>query len=216
MPCLKVWIELCTLYIVPRLQNIIAILLIMMMTMTMCMIIMVIIIHNVIRALGFLPCEQTFLSCMAFSIYEVICVACLWCRWFCLCPPRNGKRGVLTKSMAQQTSHANNFVNAKGNAREKLLLAGYGFPSIFLRAQLWKHYGARLNYYAFKFFFCSYILCSNALYNCYTVCVLQDNEHIFDCVLDCASFPRSFVRRPDVLETRHKVRDALLCLLGKT
>ena len=153
MPCLKVWIELCTLYIVPRLQNIIAILLLMMMTMTMCMIIMVIIIHNVIRALGFLPCEQTFLSCMAFSIYEVICVACWWCRWFCLCPPRNGKRGVLTKSMAQQTSHANNFVNAKGNAREKLLLSGYGFPSIFLRAQLWKHYGARLNYYAFKFFF---------------------------------------------------------------
>ena len=131
-------------------------------------------------------------------------------------PPRNGKRGVLTKSMAQQTSHANNFVNAKSSAREKLLLAGYGFPSIFLRAQPWKHYGARLNYYAFNFFFCSYILCSNALYNCYTVCVLQDNEHIFDCVLDCASIPRSFVRRPDVLETRHKVRDALLCLPGKT
>ena len=43
----------------------------MMMTMTMCIIIMVIIIHNVIRALGFLPYEQTFLSCMAFSIYEV-------------------------------------------------------------------------------------------------------------------------------------------------
>ena len=23
-----------------------------------------------------LPCEQRFLSCMAFSVYEVICVAC--------------------------------------------------------------------------------------------------------------------------------------------
>ena len=45
-----------------------------------------------------LPCEQKFLSCMAFSVYEVIRVACL--------------------------SRTNDFVNAKSHAREKPLLAG--------------------------------------------------------------------------------------------
>ena len=150
----------------------------MMMMMTMCIIIMVIVIHNVIRALGFLPCEQTFLSCMAFNIYEVICVACLWCTWFSLCPPRNGKRGVLTKLMAQQTSHANNFVNAKSSAREKLLLAGYGFPSIFFRAQPWKHYGARLNYYAFEFFF-ALIYCVVMLFTTVTLFVFCRTMNTF-------------------------------------
>ena len=29
-----------------------------------------------------LPCKQRFLSCMAFSVYEVVWVACLSCSWF--------------------------------------------------------------------------------------------------------------------------------------
>ena len=29
-----------------------------------------------------LPCEQRFLSCMAFSVHEVICVACVSRSWF--------------------------------------------------------------------------------------------------------------------------------------
>ena len=33
-------------------------------------------------AVGFIPCEQRFLSCMAFSVHEVICVACLSHSWF--------------------------------------------------------------------------------------------------------------------------------------
>ena len=30
-------------------------------------------------AVGFVPCEQRFLSCMAFSVYKVVRVACLSC-----------------------------------------------------------------------------------------------------------------------------------------
>ena len=159
MPCLKFWIELYTLYIVPRLQNIITILLliIMMMMMTMCIIIIVIIIHNVIRAPGFLPGEQKFLSCMAFSIYKVVRVFCLWWSCFCLRPPppppqEMGNRGCKQNQWCDRQATRTTFVNAKSNAREKLLLAGYQSPSNFVRAQPWKHYGAVLNCYAFKFF----------------------------------------------------------------
>ena len=34
-----------------------------------------------------LPCEQRFLYCMAFSVYEVICVACVSRSWFVLIRP---------------------------------------------------------------------------------------------------------------------------------
>ena len=63
-----------------------------------------------------LPCEQSFLSCMAFSVYEVVrgdfSVAYLVC-----------SRGV-NKLTTRQKSHANDFVNGKSHAREKPLLSG--------------------------------------------------------------------------------------------
>ena len=54
-----------------------------------------------------LPCKQRFLSCMALSIYDVICVACL----------------SVNKPTTWQTSHENDFVNTKSHAGEKPLLA---------------------------------------------------------------------------------------------
>ena len=52
-----------------------------------------------------LPCEQRFLSCMTFSVYKVVRVAFL-------------------SPTTQLTSHMNDFINAKSNAREKTLLVG--------------------------------------------------------------------------------------------
>ena len=60
-------------------------------------------------------CEQRFLSGMAFSVYEVVPVACQSRIWFCLSP---------TSATTRQTSYANDLVNAKSLAREKPLLAG--------------------------------------------------------------------------------------------
>ena len=51
-----------------------------------------------------LHCEQSFLSCMAFSIYEVI---------------------TLLISTMRLTSDANDFVNNKHHARDNPLLPGY-------------------------------------------------------------------------------------------
>ena len=62
-----------------------------------------------------LPCEQRLLSCMAFTVSEVIRVACLSCSWYVYAPTR-------------QTSHVNVFVNGKSHARAEkvpLALAGY-------------------------------------------------------------------------------------------
>ena len=54
-----------------------------------------------------IPCEQWFLSCMAFSIYKVIHVACLSCLG------------------EYKTNQLCNFVNTKSHARDEPLLAGY-------------------------------------------------------------------------------------------
>ena len=35
-----------------------------------------------------IPCEQRFLSCIAFSVYKVVRVACLSCSWFVYAPGR--------------------------------------------------------------------------------------------------------------------------------
>ena len=64
--------------------------------------------------------EVSFL--MAFSVNEVACVACQSRSWFVLFAQE--KRGG-NKTTTRQTSHANDFVNAKGHAREKPLLAGH-------------------------------------------------------------------------------------------
>ena len=53
---------------------------------------------------------EVSLSCMAFSVYEVIRVSCLSRSWFVY--------------VTRQTRNANDFVNAKTHAREKPLLAG--------------------------------------------------------------------------------------------
>ena len=47
-----------------------------------------------------------FLSCKAFSVFEVVRVACLSLTKFVLCP----------QSTTRQTSHVNDFVNAKSRA----------------------------------------------------------------------------------------------------
>lgn len=59
---------------------------------------------------------------MAFSVYEVICIACLLGSWFVL-------YGVENKPTMQQTSNANDFTNARRHASEKPLLAGYGWTN---------------------------------------------------------------------------------------
>ena len=61
------------------------------------------------------PCEQRFLSCMAFSVYEVVGVACQSRSWFVLYTP---------KPTTRLTTDANDFVNAKSHEREKPLLTG--------------------------------------------------------------------------------------------
>ena len=50
---------------------------------------------------------------MAFSVYEVVCVARQLLSWF-----------VFSRGRKKTDSDANDFVNAKSNARKKLLLAG--------------------------------------------------------------------------------------------
>ena len=57
---------------------------------------------------------------MAFSINEVIHVACQSHSWFVLYT-----LGGVNKPATPQTSHTNDFVNAKSHAREKSLLTGY-------------------------------------------------------------------------------------------
>ena len=57
---------------------------------------------------------------MAFSINEVVCVACQSHSWFVLYT-----LGGVNKLTMRQPSHTNDFVNAKSHAREKSLLAGY-------------------------------------------------------------------------------------------
>ena len=64
--------------------------------------------------------EQGFLSCMALSVYEVVRV--LGFRVVTLVV--SFSQGV-NKLTTRQTSHANDFVNDKSNAKEKPLLAGY-------------------------------------------------------------------------------------------
>ena len=54
-------------------------------------------------------CEQSFLSCTAFSICEVVRVACLWRSYFV------NKRGVKASDFSNPTSHA----------RKKPLLGGW-------------------------------------------------------------------------------------------
>ena len=58
---------------------------------------------------------------MAFSVYEVVHVACLSRGWFATSP---------------KTSHANDFVNAKSHGREKHLIAGYRKVCIYVLAIL--------------------------------------------------------------------------------
>ena len=50
-----------------------------------------------------LPCEQRFLSCMAFSVYEVICVACVSRSWFVLIRP---VRNLCSKPLVISVEHA--------------------------------------------------------------------------------------------------------------
>ena len=50
-----------------------------------------------------LPCEQRFLSCMAFSVYEVICVACVSRSWFVLIRP---VRNLSSKPLGISVEHA--------------------------------------------------------------------------------------------------------------
>ena len=73
------------------------------------------------------PCEWSFVSCMAFNVNEVVCVACQSRSWFVLYAPWETfspfSRGV-NISTTRQTSQAKDLVNAKGHAREKALLAG--------------------------------------------------------------------------------------------
>ena len=121
---------------------------------------------------------------MAFSIYEVVRVACQWCSWFFFYapppPPGNGKRetGDVNKINVRQTSHANDFVNAKSHARKNLLLAEYGFSSIFLRAQSWIHYDAVLNCYLYNFFN-TFIYCVVMLFTTFTLFVFCRTMNTF-------------------------------------
>ena len=63
-------------------------------------------------------CEQKFLSCTAFSICEVVRVACLWRSWFV------NKQGV-NKPTTRLRNDTNDFANAKSHARKKPLLGGW-------------------------------------------------------------------------------------------
>ena len=69
--------------------------------------------------------EQGFLSCMAFRVYEVVRVLVFRVvTLVCLRPVVSFSQGV-NELTTRQTSHANDFVNDKSNAKEKPLLAGY-------------------------------------------------------------------------------------------
>ena len=61
---------------------------------------------------------------MAFSVNKLIHVACQMRSWFVLYAPGE-IQGVLGVNNYAQTSHANDFVNAKSHTGEKPLLAGY-------------------------------------------------------------------------------------------
>ena len=50
-----------------------------------------------------LPCEQRFLSCMAFSVYEVNGVACMSRSWFVLIRPL---RNLCSKQLGIAVEHA--------------------------------------------------------------------------------------------------------------
>ena len=50
-----------------------------------------------------LPCEQRLLSCMPFSVYEVICVACVSRSWFVLIRP---VRNPSSKPLGISVEHA--------------------------------------------------------------------------------------------------------------
>ena len=63
-------------------------------------------------------CEQSFLSCTAFSICEVVRVACLWPSYFV------NKRGV-NKPTTRLTSDTSDFSNPTSHARKKPLLGGW-------------------------------------------------------------------------------------------
>ena len=66
------------------------------------------------------PCKQRLLSGMAFSVNEDVRVACQSHSWFVLYT-----LGGVSKLAMRQTSHTNDFVNAKSHAREESLLTGY-------------------------------------------------------------------------------------------
>ena len=57
---------------------------------------------------------------MAFSVNEDVRVACQSHSWFVLYT-----LGGVSKLATRQTSHTNDFVNAKSHAREESLLTGY-------------------------------------------------------------------------------------------
>ena len=57
---------------------------------------------------------------MAFSVNEVVRVACQSHSWFVLYT-----LGGVSKLATRQMSHTNDFVNAKSHAREESLLTGY-------------------------------------------------------------------------------------------
>ena len=66
------------------------------------------------------PCKHRLLSGMAFSVNEVVHVACQSHSWFVLYT-----LGGVSKLAMQQASHTNDFVNAKSHASEESLLTGY-------------------------------------------------------------------------------------------
>ena len=59
---------------------------------------------------------------MAFSVNEVVHVACQSHSWFVL---YTLAMGGVSKLATRQMSHTNDFVNAKSHAREESLLTGY-------------------------------------------------------------------------------------------
>ena len=61
-------------------------------------------------------CKQRFFSYMAFTVNEVVCVACLSHSWH----------------VTVKLSHANDFVITKSHAREKPLLAVYKDKNIIM------------------------------------------------------------------------------------
>ena len=70
----------------------------------------------IITSLVYLPCEQKFPSCMAFSVYEVVRVACQSRRCLVFIRPW----GVQDKPTTRLTSNAKNFVTLKAMQDRKL------------------------------------------------------------------------------------------------